>query len=402
MVGGATAYLRRIGESGGGSCRIDISSAASGSYTGAGPELIPEWENLVNAIVFSADGGGITSSSRDRTTLTIVSGTRPSRTSGLRTIAADYRDWIVAEPRNVTVRFNGPVIPDPSLDVAVSLDGGLSGAIDAAVSLGQAPPLSTTASLDGGLSGSISATADLGHEPTIDTSAALTGGLSGSISAVPNLGPLSTVDTSIALTGGLAGSIAATASLDTPPPFPLRRHRAHDGLARALRGAGHHQRDRGPVREVAPRCVRDPRGWRGGDWRQRCQHHPHPKGREPQRPDSVQRQRQLQLERHVWRRWVSDQPAVLRPDIRNGLAVVPLDGNVASAAGNNFLLDIPTADQAIIASIVGGARFIMGFGAPTKPRSTRASPLTAASRGPSKERQVLGPEPAPSDATLDD
>ena len=108
VVGGATAYLRRIGESGGGNCRIDISSAASGSYAGAGPELIPAWENLVNAIVFSADGGGITLKGPNHPDNSFRDPTEPYFWTPDNSTA--YRDWIAAEPQNVIARFNGPIV----------------------------------------------------------------------------------------------------------------------------------------------------------------------------------------------------------------------------------------------------------------------------------------------------
>ena len=144
VAGGATAYLRRIGESGGGSCQIDTSSTASGSYTGAGPELIPEWENLVNAIVFTADDGGITLKGPNHPDNSFRDPTEPYFWTPDNN--TDFRDWIVAEPRNVIVRFNLAAVAPPSAE-AVAFDAA-AGQPTAAFNLAAVAPLLVLADSD--------------------------------------------------------------------------------------------------------------------------------------------------------------------------------------------------------------------------------------------------------------
>ena len=420
VVGGATAYLRRIGESGGGSCRIDISSAASGSYTGAGPELIPAWEVLVNAIVFSADGGGLTLKGPNHPDNSFRDPTEPYFWTPDNSTA--YRDWIVAEPRNVTVRFNGPAAPGlidatvsldgglsgsiaataslgqaPALDIAASLDGGLAGAISATASLGQAPALDASIALDGGLSGSIDAAATLGQAPELDAAIALTGGLAGSISATSTLGALSTVDTSAALTGGLSGSISAAASLD------LLLLSAFDATGLTMDWLALFEAP-ATINATGDLFGRSPRTAFGTLVDGEAGIGVNDANITRIRKDGNLND-QIRFNDNAGFSWsttfggdgsLTNQRFYVQTF--SGLAVVPLEGNVASAAGNNFLLDIPVADQAIVASIVGGARFIMGFGAPT-PIDTSIT-LDGGLSGSIEGAASLGGEPGPSDATI--
>ena len=71
------------------------------------------------------------------------------------------------------------------------------------------------AELTGGLSGSIEGAAILGDAPGVDAAGTLTGGLSGSIEGAAVLGPESFLDTAGTLTGGLSGSIQGAASVVT-------------------------------------------------------------------------------------------------------------------------------------------------------------------------------------------
>lgn len=71
------------------------------------------------------------------------------------------------------------------------------------------------AELTGGLSGSIEGAAILGDAPGVEAAGTLTGGLSGSIEGAAALGASSFVNAAGTLTGGLAGSIGGAASIWT-------------------------------------------------------------------------------------------------------------------------------------------------------------------------------------------
>ena len=155
VVGGATAWLRRIDEVSG-SCRIDIASTPGGSFAGAGPELVPQWETLADAIVFSADGGGITLKGPNHPDNIFRDSTEPYFWTPDNATA--FRDWFNSEPRNVVVTFNGPV----SLAADAAFDGDIAGDLAAGVALGDAPDLAVAAAFDGDLDGDLAAGVALG------------------------------------------------------------------------------------------------------------------------------------------------------------------------------------------------------------------------------------------------
>ena len=100
VVGGGTAYLRRFGISGN-STRLDVSVSDTGSFVGAGPELVPEWEDWEGAIVFDADGGGITLKGPNHPDNSFSDPSEPyfwTPDNG-----SAFRDWYLTEPQNVTV-----------------------------------------------------------------------------------------------------------------------------------------------------------------------------------------------------------------------------------------------------------------------------------------------------------
>ena len=355
VVGGGTAYLRRFGISGN-STRLDVSESDTGSFVGAGPELVTEWEDWEGAIVFDADAGGITLKGPNHPDNSFSDPSEPyfwTPDNG-----AAFRDWYLTEPQNVTLRFNLAPAPDPVVADA-AFTGELDGDLAAAAELGTAPDLALGAAFTGDLDGDLAAGVDL--LPRLLADAAFDGALDGELAAgvARGVAPILSLGAAFdgELDGELAGDILLSGALLVLANFDqsgldmewLAVFEAPDPI-----GGGH-------LFAQAPRpatgtLIDGEVGMGSGD--------------DPLTRITIQGSgTQLRIQDSSAFSFSTEYGAagaltnrrfyVQTPD---GVADWAFDGNTNSATSARITFDIPAEHQPLIAGIVAGTRFIMGFG----------------------------------------
>ena len=396
VVGGGTAYLRRFGISGS-STRLDVSESDTGGFSGAGPELVPEWENWENAIVFDADGGGITLKGPNHPDNSFSDPSEPyfwTPDNG-----SAFRNWYLTEPQNVTVRFNLAPAPDPvvagaafdggldgdlSGDVALgpmveaieadaAFDGELDGDLSAGVALGEAPDIAAGATFDGDLAGDLAAGVTLGGAPDLAITAAFTGDLDGDLAAGVALGGAPDLAVAAAFDGNLDGDLAGDVLLSGAPLVLANFDQTGLDMewlavfeAPAAIGTTGVLFGRAP-RTVEGALLEGEAEVGAGD---------EPVTRILRFQNAAEELRFNDNGAFSWNaEYGSNGSATNRRfylQTPEGSADWPFDGNVSAATASVLRLEVPTQHQTLVSGIAGGERFIMGFGNPS-PLSTDAA-----------------------------